>query len=161
MGHWTEPMCREPCYSWGTLQTGTLSYLRPRLSMGESSGTSCPGEGFDQYQVMIDESRSLTSRNRRYLRLFTPFQPNMTVPWKVFPPLESQSPKGISEAYQLWYFSTSFFSIYFSSYSIFNSSIYSNFVKLWSEWNKCWKVVSHNLVQTTSYILKPPAYRGA
>ena len=37
-------------------------------------------EDFDQYQVMVNGSRRLTRRNRRYLRLFTPFQPNMTVP---------------------------------------------------------------------------------
>ena len=37
-------------------------------------------EEFDQYQIMIDGWRRLTRRNRRYLRLFTPFQPNMTVP---------------------------------------------------------------------------------
>ena len=37
-------------------------------------------EGLDQYQVMIDGSRRLTRKNRRYLRLFTPFQPHMTVP---------------------------------------------------------------------------------
>ena len=37
-------------------------------------------KGFDQYQVMVDGSRRLTRRNRRYLRLFAPFQPNMTMP---------------------------------------------------------------------------------
>ena len=37
-------------------------------------------EGFDQYQVMVDRSRRLTRRNRRYLRLFTPFQPDMVLP---------------------------------------------------------------------------------
>ena len=36
-------------------------------------------EGFDQYQVLIDGSRRLTRRNRKYLQLFTPFHPNMTV----------------------------------------------------------------------------------
>ena len=46
----------------------------------DKRGTIVKCEGFDQYQVMIDGSRRLTRRNRRYLRLFTPFQPNMSVP---------------------------------------------------------------------------------
>ena len=37
-------------------------------------------EGFDQYQVMIDGSRRLTRRNRKYLRLFTPYRPVSSVP---------------------------------------------------------------------------------
>ena len=36
-------------------------------------------KGFDQYQVMIDGSRRLTRRNRRYLRMFTPFHTNKSV----------------------------------------------------------------------------------
>ena len=46
----------------------------------DKRGTIVKSEGFDQYQVMIDGSRRLTRRNRRYLRLFSPFQPNMTMP---------------------------------------------------------------------------------
>jgi hypothetical protein len=34
-------------------------------------------EGFDQFQVMVDGSRRLTRWNRRYLCLFTRFQPDM------------------------------------------------------------------------------------
>jgi hypothetical protein len=42
----------------------------------DKRGTIIKCEGFDQYQVMIDGSRRLTRRNRRYLRLFTPFHSN-------------------------------------------------------------------------------------
>jgi hypothetical protein len=45
----------------------------------DKRGTIVKSEGFDQYQVMIDGSRRLTIRNRSYLRLFTPFGPNMTL----------------------------------------------------------------------------------
>ena len=31
-------------------------------------------EGHDQYQVLIDGSRRLTKRNRKFLKLFTPFK---------------------------------------------------------------------------------------
>ena len=41
----------------------------------DKRGTIVKCEGFDQYQVMIDGSRRLTRRNRKYLRMFTPFQP--------------------------------------------------------------------------------------
>ena len=40
-------------------------------------------EGFDKYQIMIDGSRRLTRRNRRYLRLFTPFQPRNQLSFSV------------------------------------------------------------------------------
>ena len=45
----------------------------------DKRGTIVKSEGLDQYKVMIDGSRRLTRRNRRYQRLFTPFQPNMTL----------------------------------------------------------------------------------
>ena len=48
----------------------------------DKRGTIVKSEGFDQYQVIVDGSRRLTRRNRRYLRLFTPFQPNMTMPYR-------------------------------------------------------------------------------
>ena len=41
----------------------------------DKRGTIVKCEGFDQYQLMIDGSRRLTRRNRKYLRMFTPFQP--------------------------------------------------------------------------------------
>jgi hypothetical protein len=41
----------------------------------DKRGTIIKCEGFDQYQLMLDGSRRLTRRNRKYLRLFTPFQP--------------------------------------------------------------------------------------
>ena len=41
----------------------------------DKRGTIVNCEGFDQYMLMIDGSRRLTRRNRKYLRLFTPFQP--------------------------------------------------------------------------------------
>ena len=37
-------------------------------------------EGNDQYQVLIDKSRRLTRRNRKFLKLFTPFKPGMSGP---------------------------------------------------------------------------------
>ena len=37
-------------------------------------------EGYDQYQIMIDGSRRLTRRNRKYLRLFTPYVPVYSLP---------------------------------------------------------------------------------
>ena len=37
-------------------------------------------EGNDQYQVLIDGSRRLTRRNRKFLKLFTPFKPGMSGP---------------------------------------------------------------------------------
>ena len=40
-------------------------------------------ESFDQYQVMVDGLRRLTRQNRRYLRLFTPFQPDMVLPCRL------------------------------------------------------------------------------
>jgi hypothetical protein len=46
----------------------------------DKRGTIMKAEGFDQYQVMVDGSRRLTRWNKRYLRLFTHFQPNMTMP---------------------------------------------------------------------------------
>ena len=46
----------------------------------DPTGTILKSESFDQYQVMSDGSRRLTRRNRRYLRLFTSFQPNMSLP---------------------------------------------------------------------------------
>ena len=44
-------------------------------------------EGFDQYKVMIDGSRRLTKRNRKYLRLFTPYRPVSSEQ----PPAETQA----------------------------------------------------------------------
>ena len=49
----------------------------------DKQGTIVKSEGLDQYKVMIDGSRRLTRRNRRYQRLFTPFQPNMTLPCRL------------------------------------------------------------------------------
>ena len=34
----------------------------------------CWGKGFDQYEVMVDGSRRITLRNRKYLRKYTPFK---------------------------------------------------------------------------------------
>jgi hypothetical protein len=36
-------------------------------------------EGYDQYQVMVDGSRRLTRRNRKFLRPFTPYKPDRMV----------------------------------------------------------------------------------
>jgi hypothetical protein len=36
-------------------------------------------EGYDQYQLMLDGSRRLTRRNRKFLRPFTPYKPDRMV----------------------------------------------------------------------------------
>ena len=36
-------------------------------------------EGYDQYQVMLDGSRRLTRRNRKFLKPFTPYKPDRMV----------------------------------------------------------------------------------
>ena len=46
----------------------------------DKRGTVVKCEGFDQYQVMIDGSRRLTRRNRKYLRMFTPYRPISSKP---------------------------------------------------------------------------------
>ena len=46
----------------------------------DKRGTVVKCEGFDQYQVMVDGSRRLTRRNRKFLRLFTPYIPTINVP---------------------------------------------------------------------------------
>ena len=46
----------------------------------DKRGTVVKCEGFDQYQVMIDGSRRLTRRNRKYLRMFTPYRPISSEP---------------------------------------------------------------------------------
>ena len=43
----------------------------------DKRGTVVKCEGFDQYQVMVDGSRRLTRRNRKFLRMFTPYIPTI------------------------------------------------------------------------------------
>ena len=45
----------------------------------DKRGSIVKCEGFDQYQLMIDGSRRLTRRNRRFLRLSTLLTPGMVV----------------------------------------------------------------------------------
>jgi hypothetical protein len=49
----------------------------------DKRGTIVKDEGFDQYQVMVDGSRRLTRRNRRYLCLFTQMSVHPST-WKIF-----------------------------------------------------------------------------
>jgi hypothetical protein len=45
----------------------------------DKRGTVVKVEGFDQYQIMVDGSRRLTRRNRKFLRKFQPFKPDRVV----------------------------------------------------------------------------------
>ena len=57
-------------------------------------------EGNDQYQVLIDGSRRLTRRNRKFLRLFTPFKPGMSGPTYQEPAYQVQPEQPAKEASQ-------------------------------------------------------------
>ena len=46
----------------------------------DKRGTVVKCEGHDQYQVVVDGSRRLTRRNRKFLRLFTPYVPTISDP---------------------------------------------------------------------------------
>ena len=46
----------------------------------DKRGTVMKCEGFDQYQVMVDGSRRLTRRNRKFLRMFTPYSSEFNNP---------------------------------------------------------------------------------
>ena len=46
----------------------------------DKRGTVVKCEGYNQYQVMVDGSRRLTRRNRKYLRMFTPYIPTINNP---------------------------------------------------------------------------------
>ena len=46
----------------------------------DKRGTVVKCEGHDQYQVVVDGSRRLTRRNRKFLRLFTPYVPTINDP---------------------------------------------------------------------------------
>ena len=48
-------------------------------------------EGHDQYQELMDGSRRLTRRNRKYLKLFTPFQAGKSGPTYKEPEYQTES----------------------------------------------------------------------
>ena len=55
---------------------GIMSLFRIRQVTIPRDGVVASCEGFDQYIVIIDGSRRLTRRNRKFLRRFEPFDPS-------------------------------------------------------------------------------------